>query len=97
MNVSRRWLLSIGLGLVCFVGMWASKGNAQKETKIDYVYDVVVMDAPPPSGLTDNRSEHSRLAGELSAYVNAQSLNGWEPHIVWGDGPVYVMFRRESP
>lgn len=92
MALSKKWiLLGILLLAICFV---AVAGAQRNRSPSEFIYDVVVVQMPPPSTLTDNRSNHVRLASELTSLLNANAVDGWQPDQMWGTGPVYVVLKR---
>lgn len=94
MSAQRKWMIVGSLMLTFGIVVAAVSAVERPHEQTQYIYDVIVIDAPPPKALTDNRNNNARLAAELAAYLNAESANGWTPSHMWGTGPVFVVLKR---
>lgn len=92
MSAQRKWMI-VG-SLILTFGIVVAAVSAVERPNEQFIYDVIVIDAPPPKALTDNRDNNARLAAQLTAYLNAESANGWTPSHMWGTGPVFVVLKR---
>jgi hypothetical protein len=94
MTPSKRW---ISLGFLLLVVCFFVVAHAQNDRPSpEWIYDVLIVHAPPPSGLTDNRPNHERLANELARLLNAKAVDGWQPVHMWGTEPIYFVMKRSK-
>lgn len=94
--MAKKWMLSGFLVLVLGIGFVAANQVYGQKAASEYVYEVVVVDIPAPSAITDNRSGQERLANEMTALLNANAAKGWEPSHMWGTGPVFMILKRSK-
>lgn len=94
MVLRKQWVILGFLLCTLVAGLLVASGVQGDNSTPEFIYDVVVVELPQPTALTDNRSDSQRLAAQITNLLNTNALEGWLPDQMWGTGPVFVLLKK---